>query len=216
MNLPFTTEQFLGVFRDYNLSVWPAQIVALLVAASCIALALRGPAGSRLAATLLALLWLWMGIVYHGIFFARINPAATIFAALFVLEAVLIVHAGAIRRSLRFQPRRDLAGSAGVVLMAYALLVYPILGAVSSHAYPQAPTFGLPCPTTIFTFGLLLWADEGSPRYLAVIPALWSVLGLSAALSLGIVEDIGLIVSAIVATALLLRRSPKAHAVTHS
>jgi len=32
--LPFTTDQFLGIFADYNGAVWPAQIliIGLLVA----------------------------------------------------------------------------------------------------------------------------------------------------------------------------------------
>ena len=29
--LPFTREQFLGVFADYNTAVWPAQVVAYVL-----------------------------------------------------------------------------------------------------------------------------------------------------------------------------------------
>ena len=204
MNLPFTAEQFLGVFRDYNLAVWPAQILALLLATWCIALALGGPTGSRLISALLATLWLWMGIVYHGVFFSRINPIAIGFGALFVVEAFLIVRAGILRRSLRFQARRDRAGVAGALLMAYGLLVYPVLGAAAGHGWPQTPSFGLPCPTTIFTLGMLLWSDSPTPRHLLVIPMLWSILGVSAALRLGVIEDIGLVVAALVAAVFLL------------
>ena len=31
MNFPFTTEQFLDVFRAYNLAVWPAQIFLVVL-----------------------------------------------------------------------------------------------------------------------------------------------------------------------------------------
>jgi Family of unknown function (DUF6064) len=43
----------------------------------------------------------------------------------------------------------------------------------------------------IFTFGLLLWTDARMPKWVLVVPLLWSVLGLSAATTLGMVEDLG-------------------------
>jgi Family of unknown function (DUF6064) len=59
----------------------------------------------------------------------------------------------------------------------------------------SSPTFGLPCPTTIFTLGMLLWLDKTPPLYLLIIPLLWSLIGTVAALKLGIREDVGLLVS---------------------
>lgn len=32
MKIPFTIEQFLGVFKDYNLSVYPSQIIFNIIA----------------------------------------------------------------------------------------------------------------------------------------------------------------------------------------
>jgi hypothetical protein len=215
MNIPLTTARFLGVFRDYNLAVWPAQVVALLVGVACIALAIEG-SRSRSVASLVAALWLWTGIVYHAMFFARVNPAAFVFAALFVAQALLLLYTGVVRGSLRFRVRMDAAGLAGGLLIAYALLFYPLLGMVSSHSYPQAPTFGLPCPTTIFTFGLLLWAEPPMPRYLLIIPVAWSIIGLGAMVQFGITEDIGLIVGALVATVLLLWGPKRSGVVAHS
>jgi hypothetical protein len=44
------------------------------------------------------------------------------------------------------------------------MVVYPLLGIRFGHSYPRAPLFGVaPCPTTIFTFGLLLWATRSVP-----------------------------------------------------
>ena len=44
MQLPFTVEQFFGVFRMYNSAVWPAQVLLLLLAAlAVIFIALRRP-----------------------------------------------------------------------------------------------------------------------------------------------------------------------------
>ena len=41
MNLPFTVEQFLDVFAEYNLSVWPFQIVLYLFALTAVFLTIK-------------------------------------------------------------------------------------------------------------------------------------------------------------------------------
>ena len=80
---------------------------------------------------------------------------------------------------------------------------YPALGDALGHRYPAAPTFGLPCPTTIFTIGLLLWAAHRMPRAVLVIPIVWAVFGFQAAVFLGVREDLGLLVAGASAAMLL-------------
>lgn len=59
MDLPFTTEQFLRVFRDYNTAIGPAQIVAYLLGLTAVALAVWKRAGSDWTiGAILALFWL--------------------------------------------------------------------------------------------------------------------------------------------------------------
>ena len=74
----------------------------------------------------------------------------------------------------------------------FALAGYPLLGLLVGHRYPAFPTFGLPCPTTILTIGLLVLAGPRAPRVLWIVPLLWSAVGASAALSLGMHEDLSL------------------------
>jgi hypothetical protein len=103
----------------------------------------------------------------------------------------------------------------GAVLIVYALVVYPVLGHLLGHRYPAAPTFGLPCPTTIFTFGVLLWARAPVPRVLVVVPMLWAALGAVAAMQLGVPEDFGLLVAGVTAVPMILlapRRREPVHA----
>jgi Family of unknown function (DUF6064) len=205
--MPFTVEQFFEVFRQYNEAVWPAQVVAVIDAFIAVGAALHGGRhASRLAALVLAALWLWMGAVYHLQFFRAINPAAVIFAAAFIVQAGLLIWFGVIRARLQLAPRVDAAGVFGAMLVLYALVAYPLLGNALGHSYPAAPTFGLPCPTTIFTFGLFLWARPRIPLSLVVIPVLWALVGTVAALQLGVGEDAGLAASALVAVSLLARQ----------
>jgi hypothetical protein len=90
------------------------------------------------------------------------------------------------------------------------MLIYPVLGHFLGHTYPRSPTFGLPCPTTIFTFGLLLWTGRGFPKYLLAIPAIWSMIGFFAALQLGVLEDVMLLMTGLVATLMILYRDKHA------
>ena len=151
---------------------------------------------------MLALFWLWMGAVYHLAFFRTINPAAVAFGVAFILQGALFLWYGVRRQRLRFSVTGDAWGAAGVALVAYALIAYPLLGIAWGHVYPSAPTFGLPCPTTIFTLGVLLWAVRPVPWVVLAIPLGWAAVGTSAATQLGVREDFGLAVSALVAAGL--------------
>ena len=208
MKLPFSTDQFLQVFRDYNLSVFPAQILLVLIALSLVFLSAKRIAGNnRLISLTLALLWLWMGIVYQFLFFATINKAAWLFGSLFIAQGVLFIYYGVIKQSLSYRFNRNTRGIIGTILIIFALVIYPFLGYLFGHIYPSSPTFGLPCPTTIFTFGVLLWSERKVPLMILIVPFLWSVVGFSAATQLGMLEDLALLIAGIMATSILLFRN---------
>jgi hypothetical protein len=196
MRLPFSLEQFLDVFRRYNETVWPAQWLLVALAAGAVALATRSQGNSRSINTILAALWLWMGVAYHLAFFSAVNGAAIVFAIAFITQGVLFAWMAGRTDSPPYRVRLNVAGVIGAVLVAYALLGYPLLGYALGHRYPAAPTFGVPCPTTILTFGLMAWVDGRIPHRLLVIPVLWSLVGLSAAVSLTMTEDFALPVAA--------------------
>lgn len=217
MNVPFTVEQFLNVIRDYNLAVWPMQIIFYLFSILVVYLLARKTTYSdRLINVVLALLWLWMGIVYHLSFFTTINKAAYVFEFFTILQGLIFLYQGVFRNKLIYTFHSDLYGWAGLVFIVYALVIYPLIGYYSSHSYPFAPTFGLPCPTTIFTFGMLLVADKRVSLWVLIIPVLWSIIGTSAALNFGIREDFGLIISAITTFILIIYRNRKLNSIVKS
>jgi hypothetical protein len=204
MKLPFNTRQFLEVFKNYNEAIWPLQIVFLLLAVVIISLIIWKPViTGKIIPVILALLWMWMGGVYHLFYFSTINEAANIFGLLFILQGILFLRFGLIT-SQTFQLKKDTYGIAAAILIIYALLIYPLIGYLMGHVYPYAPTFGLPCPTTIFTFAILVLSNKKLPFYILIIPVAWAIIGCSAAMNLGIYEDTGLIISAIIAGVLNL------------
>lgn len=193
--IPFTSDEFMQVFERYNNAIWPGHALIYLAGLTAIGLAFKhGEVSSKLISLILAALWLWMGVVYHFIFFSTINKAARLFGALFIVQSLIFIFAG-VRSKLSFRFRLNGQGILGAVLITYALVLYPIIGMFYGHIYPAVPTFGVPCPTTIFTFGLLLGAAIDVTFYVLIIPVLWSVIGLWAAMSLGMYEDLGLAVS---------------------
>lgn len=211
MKPPFSIEQFLEVFQSYNLAIWPAQLVAYVLGIAAVVLALRKtPYGDCLISAVLAVFWLWMGGVYHLAFFTSINTAAYLFGAAFLMQGLLFLIFGCYKHRLSFRAARNGYGITGGLLILYAMLIYPLLGIFFGHAYPYAPMFGVaPCPATIFTFGLLLWTDKQVPKGLLIIPGLWTLVGSTATLFLGVREDAGLLVAGVVGIALLIQRDRK-------
>jgi hypothetical protein len=206
VDLPFTRTQFLEVFAAYNLAVWPAQLLLTgLAIAMAGGVAIAPARAGRWVCLGVAALWTWTALAYHLAFFRAINPAAPLFAALGLGTAAAFAIAGARGVGLTFRKARDARAAAGWTMVAYALVGYPLIGALSGHAFPAAPTFGLPCPTTLFTVGLLLLAEPRLHRALVVGPLAWSIIGGTAAFALDVPQDYGLFVAAGIGIFLLRR-----------
>jgi hypothetical protein len=206
MKLPFTAEQFYGVFAAYNESVWPAQWLLLGLALLALALVAVPRRGSGLVVSaILGVLWLWLGLAYHLAFFTAIDPLAYVFAAVSVAGGLVFLWQGVVKRRLRFRLSLGAQGLAGLALVVFSLAVYPAWLAYSGHRYPALPTFGLPCPTTIFTIGMLAFLVAPYPRSPIVAPLLWCLVGAQAALLLGVTQDLALVAAAAVGVVLLFR-----------
>jgi hypothetical protein len=208
MKPPFSLEQFLAVFMQYNEAVFPMQILFYLMGIFAVYLVLKPNAHSdKIINLILAFFWLWMGVVYHFIYFTDINKLAYLFGAFFIVQGLLFVVSGVFQSKFSFRFQADKFGITGMSLIVFALIIYPVLGYFFGHIYPSSPTFGLPCPTTIFTFGFLLLNQKKCPLVILIIPFIWSIIGFMAAFQFGIFEDTGLIVASLLTTFLLLYRN---------
>jgi hypothetical protein len=175
--LLFSPRTYHRLFELYNEAIFPAQLAALALGSAILALWLRGSARDRrLAAALLAGLWLVVAFAFHWTRYATINWAATWFAGGFALEAALLFWAGAIRGTLILRPGPDLAARAGLALFLFALFAQPLLGPLLGRKWTEIELFGLaPDPTAVATLGLLL-ASVRPPWPLLVLPLLWCVV----------------------------------------
>ena len=211
MSVPFTPQQFFEVMHRYNEGVWPAQLALNALALLGVGLlAVRRAWRDRLIAAVLVVLWLWSGVVYHGRYFYELNAAAAFFGGLFLAGGIAFAWDGMIARRLQFEYAVTARSLIGIALVVYALLVYPLLATATGHGFPQTPTFGTPCPTTIFTIGMLAFTKVPVPRHLFIAPVVWAMIGSQAAFLFGVYEDLGLVVAGAAGAWLALPPNPKA------
>ena len=209
MQIPFSIEQFLTIFKTYNLSIWPMQWIAYLLGTVAVLFTIvKVNRSSQIISGILSLLWIWNGAAYHIGFFSKINKSAYLFGSLFIIQGLLFFWFGVIKKGLNFRTKMEPASVIGWIFIAYSMGVYPVLNYLFGHVYPQMPMFGLaPCPTVIFTYGLLLMRSNNYPKHLLIIPIIWSVIGISAAVNLKIYADYGLFAAGLLGTGILLFRS---------
>lgn len=212
MKIPFTIEQFLDVFGAYNTAIWPVQILAYLLGILALFLAFReSKLSARIICGILAFFWIWTGIFYHIAYFSEINSAAWIFGIVFVLQGLLFLLVGTIFGRFAFRFILKPIPIVGACFILYAMVIYPLLGISFGHSFPRSPMFGVaPCPATIFTFGMLLWTTNSIPIYLLIVPLLWSLIGMSAAINLRVPQDYGLVMAGVLGTVLILIQNHKA------
>jgi len=215
--MPFTPSQFISLFERYNAAVWPLHLVTAAAALAVVALlAARPGRRSDVAASgVLVGFSLIVGVGYFFLGFARhLSPAGHLFGAIFVFEAALLALAALRPGALTFSAAPGWRNVAGVAVLAYALVGYPVVGLLTGRPPIQSPWLGVvPCPTTIFTIGLLLRSTSRRPALYLVLPIAWALIGTAAAIRFGVIEDLGMTAAALVGLAsLLLPRRAEAHA----
>lgn len=209
MKTPFTTEQFLTVFKDYNHSIFPLQLLVLAMGLFTLYWLIRNkPFSNAFTAGFLSFVWLWAGIVYHIGFFASLNKPAYVFGALFSLQAILILYESFLAKKLVFKYPRGTREYTGIFLVIFGLIIYPLISWAMKGSYDLIIAAGLPCPTVIATFGFLALTEGKVRNYLYIIPILWSIVGISAALNFGIYQDFMMLIAGIMVI-ILNRRSSK-------
>jgi len=210
MKLPFTTEQFFNIIEKYNLTLFPFQLIILLLGIVCLFLLhSKLSLKDKLIGIYLGILWIWIGVAYHLTFFTAINKAAFLFGGIFILQGLLILFYSFTKNRLVFTFTLQVNDYLGYFFILYGLIIYPIISYLVEGSFEKTIIMGLPCPSTIFTFGLFMLTNNKFPKSLLIIPSLWAVVGLSAAINIGVFQDIMILVTAITADIILIRRKNK-------
>ncbi len=205
----FSPRTYYRLLELYNAQVWPAHVAALALGVGFLILLRRSEAWrGRAIAALLSLCWLYVAYGYLLVRYTTINWAGRYFSAAFVLQALLLVHAGAIAGKLPFPAIRSPVEHGGRLLFVFALLVQPFLAPIVGRGWQHAEVFGVaPDPTAIGTLGLLLLAAERVPWLLLLIPLGWCVISAATLWVMDPPDQLVLPAAALLATLLAVRKS---------
>ncbi|MCF8358917.1 MAG: DUF6064 family protein [Prolixibacteraceae bacterium] len=206
MKLPFTSEQFFQIINDYNTTLFPAQIIIPLIGLIILGL-LHSKNGfkDKTIGLFLGMVWLWIGFAYHLAFFTSINKAAYGFGVLFILQGIFFI-IEVFRNKLQFQFNKSVKDYIGYFFILFGLIIYPVISFFLESSFSQTITLGLPCPTTIMTFGFLMLTGKKLSKYLIIIPIIWAIIGTGAATKFGVYHDYLMPLAAIITTIFLLKR----------
>jgi hypothetical protein len=205
--LLFSPRTYYRLLELYNADVWPLQVLALALGLALLVLLARGGAwsGEVIAAVLIAV-WLWVAWAYLLLRYDSINWAARYCAAGFAVEAAMIAWIGLVGRRLRFPPAPKGTRRGGQLLLAFAVLIQPLLSPMAGRQWTQLELFGIaPDPSAVGTLGLVL-AAESLHWPLLVIPLLWCVISAATLWTMGSPEAAVMLAVVVVALMLALTR----------
>lgn len=186
--LPYTGEVYFRLIAQYYAAFPGLPIVAWALAVVVIGSVVRPFAGSdRIVAGVLAAGWLWTGAVFHYGWFATINFAAPVYAALFTGQGLLIVWTGVLRGKLLLRWHGGVRHALGLVVAVLGGLLWPLLDLVLGQSAAELRVAGVtPTPTALLFIGLSLLASGRWPWPLMMVPMLWVAAGTATGWILGL------------------------------
>ncbi len=208
--IPFSVQEFLAVLENYNLAIWPLQIFAyILVLPTLFFSSISKRYSIKIVLAILSFFWLFTGIVFCFIYWAPSHIFGYIFGICCVIQGLLFLYS--IYKSDITMGSRNISHLfIGILFVLYAIIGYQIFGYYIGHIYPKFFAVGLvPCPTTIFTFGIFLIIGSKIQIKYFIVPLIISLGGIMAAYN-GIYEDIGLAIAGILGTILIVQRNAQA------
>lgn len=174
----FSPQVYERLFVLNNQDMWPAQIIWLLLGAGALANVWRARStGPGAALVILGAAWLSVASAFFLGRYQEINWLGAYVAPLAGLQGGVLIAYGLWGGARLVMPRRDcFAFSIGLGVLAFGLMIYPLLAGAIGSGFSGAQVFGLtPDPTAVATLGGVALLT-GWPRYfLALVPASWCV-----------------------------------------
>ena len=212
-----SVEQFFELIKSYNNTFWPLIFITYFLGLMIIYLSRNKSENSdKIISGILAFLWIWSGLVFWiGTFgsytftmFDISIPGMWIMLGIgFIVQGCIFIFFGIMKSSLSFKIEKNNYFYLGIILIIYAMVLYPIIGFLTGRPYPVYPTFGIaPCPITIFTFGILFWTNKKVNVIIIIFPLIYSLCGIIPLVMYGVIADLGLIIFGIIGSSLIVYR----------
>ena len=179
--LIFSPESYFRLFERSNQAFWPFQLAVIAVALLMFYLALVRTVRSQLfILSGLGFFWLVSGWWFVYRFYTQINTMAGWYLWLFVVQIVLLLLYAILdsRKTSLYRPAGDAMLGLGMGIVAYALLIHPVLLWLAGRAWLGVELVGMaPDPTAIATIGFVLAMGSGRQRYwLLIMPVAWLMI----------------------------------------
>ena len=189
-------EVFFNNVSAYNVSIFPMQIITLVVAIILTYLLFVRPSTivNKLIKIYLSFTFVWFVLMFpfEGVFKIGFGLVHIVIAILFFIDIFTA------KIEFKF-PETSGKKYFMLFLIFSAFALYPLIEYLSGHLYPKILLFGVaPCPTIIFSLALIIGAVPKVGKIifiLLIFPAIFS--GLSVPIMLGVWADLLLLVSGI-------------------
>jgi len=189
-------EVFFNNVSAYNVSIFPMQIITLIVAIVLTYLLFVRPSTgvNKLIKAYLSLTFVWFVLMFpfEGVFKIIFGLVHIVIAILFFIDIFTA------KIEFKF-PETSGKRYFMLFLIFSAFALYPLIEYMSGHLYPKILLFGVaPCPTIIFSLAFLIGAVPKVGKLIFILLIFSAISsGLSAPIMLGVWADLLLLVSGI-------------------
>jgi hypothetical protein len=197
-------EVFFNKVSAYNVSIFPMQIITLVVAIILTYLLLVRPGAgvNKIMKAYLSLTFVWFVFMFpfegvYKITFGLLHLAIAVFFFIDIFTA---------KSEFKF-PETSGKKYFMLFLIFSAFALYPLIEYMSGHIYPKVLLFGVaPCPTVLFSLALLMGAVPKVGKIIFILIIFSAISsGLSAPIMLGVWADLLLLVSGIYGLIILIK-----------
>lgn len=204
--MDITSQEILDYMASYNIKIFPMQYIAYFLGLVIVILILKpSKLSDRMITGIHAFLCLWVAFVFALPFAMQGELIGMTTAIVFGMQGLLFVWQ-VFKPRVNYGIDSTLFTTIGLIFILYAMVGYPIIGNILGHTYPASLPFGLaPCPLTVFIFGTFMLTRKKMPMIILVLPLLYSITGFFP-IMIGLLEDIGLVLSGLVCAPLILWR----------
>ena len=189
-------EVFFNNVSAYNVSIFPMQIITLVVAIVLTYLLFVRPSTivNKLIKIYLSFTFVWFVLMFpfEGVFKIIFGLVHIVIAILFFIDIFTA------KIEFKF-PETSGKRYFMLFLIFSAFALYPLIEYMSGHLYPKILLFGVaPCPTIIFSLALLIGAVPKVGKLIFILLIFSAISsGLSVPIMLGVWADLLLLVSGI-------------------
>lgn len=169
-------EEWWNILENYNLTIFPAQILLHITAILLTALFFLKP--ERKASTILKIYltfsFAWIGIVFFLILGSGLEN--NIFSALLFILIAFFFGIDIMRNRIEFQVPETRYEKIIMVFLLLMAFLYPLIGYLVGHTYPRMIFLGtFPCSTTAFALILLAFSIPKVDLKPYVLLLIWAI-----------------------------------------